>query len=584
MDLIAKKYTVLMNDEPIDIKIKNGKVVNAKFMDKKVDLSLLNVNTLNQIKDNPTRVVNGNNLIDNKNFTATVSKMMSQKLDMAISKNDKKTLSRFARSNLVPDNMKDNFLEAVNRPTGLRGLLINAANKTNNIIQKMAQKVDNYFDRVKENSLSNRNIDKYLEKYQMKEFNKAPPLKDLDLNQSVHKKLVPLAKEFVRNNNITELSDNKLGDKLLQDEFMKKAARMGLNPIEAKTALAQTVQENQHKEVYDINVEKLSTQNNKINDMSAIIKKLEEKIDVYAKKEAAPNQSIEDFKALTKGMNAVDKIDILLENKAYQGMSETQKLAFEDKVLVEKKDTIHEKAQEVKEISKKLVQPLKQNSAEPEVIMDRTPTINLKDPAVKKEMMNTWKELQSVNQKSAEPNRNFMNISAVAFGGISTKSLDKWSEKAKANGVDPEIVEKFKEASIRNAKELEKAGILKQSTVGEFKFVDKYAQETLYNNIEKTVEQIETKNKGTEVYALHEKAKEELTERIKDLSSEKSFERLINKDGKLNPQELHKFAEHLQTLSMQVKLEEKANNVNIDKNDLNLAEKQQESSKEQQRG
>jgi len=400
----------------------------------------------------------------------------------------------------------------------------------------------------------------------------------------VHKKLVPLAKEFVRNNNITELSDNKLGDKLLQDEFMKKAARMGLNPIEAKTALAQTVQENQHKEVYDINVEKLSTQNNKINDMSAIIKKLEEKIDVYAKKEAAPNQSIEDFKALTKGMNAVDKIDILLENKAYQGMSETQKLAFEDKVLVEKKDTIHEKAQEVKEISKKLVQPLKQNSAEPEVIMDRTPTINLKDPAVKKEMMNTWKELQSVNQKSAEPNRNFMNISAVAFGGISTKSLDKWSEKAKANGVDPEIVEKFKEASIRNAKELEKAGILKQSTVGEFKFVDKYAQETLYNNIEKTVEQIETKNKGTEVYALHEKAKEELTERIKDLSSEKSFERLINKDGKLNPQELHKFAEHLQTLSMQVKLEEKANNVNIDKNDLNLAEKQQESSKEQQRG
>jgi len=584
MDLIAKKYTVLMNDEPLDIKIKNGEVKSAKFMNKKVDLSQLSEKTLSQIRDNPSRVVNGNNLIDNKNFTATVSKMMSQKLDTAISKNDKKTLSRFARSDLVPDNMKDNFLEAVNRPKGLRGLLISAANKTNNIFQNMAQRVDNYFDRVKENAVSNKSLDKYLEKYQMKEFNKAPPLKDLDLNQSVHKKLVPLAKEFVRNNNITELSDTKLGDKLLQDEFMKKAAKMGLNPTEAKTALAQTVQANQHKEVYDVNVEKLSTQDNKINDMSAIIKKLEEKIDVYAKKEAAPNQSIEDFKALTKGMNAVDKIDILLENKAYKAMSETQKLAFEDKVLLEKKDNIHEKAQEVKEISKKLVQPLKQNSAEPEVTMDRTPTINLKDPAVKKEMMGKWKELQGVNQKSAEPNRNFMNISAVAFGGISTKSLDKWTEKAKANGVDPEIVEKFKEASLRNAKELEKAGILKQSTVGEFKFVDKYAQETLYNNIEKTVEQIETKNKGTEVYALPEKEKEELTERVKDLSSEKSFERLIDKDGKLNPEELHKFAEHLQNLSLQVKLEEKANNVNIDKNDLNLAEKQKESSQERQRG
>jgi hypothetical protein len=583
MEFIAKKYTVLMNNEPLEIKIKNDKVVNAKFMNKKVDLSQLNVNTLNQIKDNPSRVVNGNNLVDNKNFTATVSKMMSQKLETAIAKNDKKTLSRFARSELVPDNMKDNFLEAVNRPTGLRGLLISAANKTNNIFQKMAQKVDNYFDRVKENAVSNKSLDKYLDKYQMKEFNKAPPLKDLDLNQPVHKKLVPLAKEFVRNNHITELTDTKTSDKLLQDEFMKKAARLGLNPIEAKTALAQTVQANQTKEMYDINVDKLSTKENKLEDMAAIIKKLEEKIDVYAKKEAAPNQSLEDFKALTKGMTAVDKIDILLENKAYKGMSETQKLAFEDKVLVEKKDNIHEKAQEIKEISKVLVQPIKKNQ-EPEVTMDRNPTINFKNPNVKTEVMNTWKELQSANQKSAEPNRNFMNISAVAFGGVSEKSLNKWSEKAKANGVNPEIVEKFKEASIRNAKELEKAGILKQSTVGEFKFVDKYSQETLYNNIDKTVEQIETKNKGTEVFTLPEKAKEELIERVKDLSSEKSFERLIDKDGKINTDELHKFSEHLQTLSLQVKLEEKGNNVNIDKNDLKLAEKQQESSQEQQRG
>jgi len=116
MNFIAKKYTILMNNEPIDIWIKNNEI-------KKIKLDL-NEATIKQIQSFPTKVVNGANFENNLNFTQGMSKMMSQQLELAISKNDKKTLSRFARSDLIPENIKNNFMEAVNRQNGLRGMLI----------------------------------------------------------------------------------------------------------------------------------------------------------------------------------------------------------------------------------------------------------------------------------------------------------------------------------------------------------------------------------------------------------------------------------------------------------------------------
>ena len=139
MEFIAKKYTVLMNNEPIEIWIKNNQIKQSRFMEQKVKLDL-DLETIKQIQSFPTRVVNGANLQENKNFTQATSKIMSQHLDMAIAKNDKKTLSRFARSDLVPESSKENFIEAINRPNGLRGLLVKAANKTNAIFQNLAKK------------------------------------------------------------------------------------------------------------------------------------------------------------------------------------------------------------------------------------------------------------------------------------------------------------------------------------------------------------------------------------------------------------------------------------------------------------
>ena len=105
-----------MNEEPLDIWIENGQVKRAKFMDQKVAINF-DKEVLDQFKKHPTRVINGALYEQNELFTKPFSKMMNQKLETAIAKNDKKTLSRFARSDLVPEEMKNDFMQAINRQT-----------------------------------------------------------------------------------------------------------------------------------------------------------------------------------------------------------------------------------------------------------------------------------------------------------------------------------------------------------------------------------------------------------------------------------------------------------------------------------
>lgn len=96
MDLYAKKYTVLMGNEPLTLWIKNNELKSAKFMDKKVSLNL-DAQAIKLIKDNPTKIVNGNNLTGNENFTKEVSRMMSSKLDLAMAKGDKKNALKICK-------------------------------------------------------------------------------------------------------------------------------------------------------------------------------------------------------------------------------------------------------------------------------------------------------------------------------------------------------------------------------------------------------------------------------------------------------------------------------------------------------
>src|SRR3989338_3562142 len=174
MDFISKKYTVLMGNEPLTLWIKNNQVQSSKFMDKKIQLNL-DEEAVKLIKDNPTKIVNGSNLTNNEDFTRKVSKMMSSKLELAIAKNDKKTLSRFARSELVPEDMKLDFIAAINRQNGLRGVLTRAVNRTNAVFQNLAKKIDRFFDKIND-KIANRELDPHLTKFQLREITKAPPI------------------------------------------------------------------------------------------------------------------------------------------------------------------------------------------------------------------------------------------------------------------------------------------------------------------------------------------------------------------------------------------------------------------------
>ena len=558
MDFIAKKYTVLMNDEPVALWIKNNQIKQSKFMDRKVQLDL-SIDTIKQIKDHPTRIVNGANFSENIDFTEKMSKMMSQQLELAIAKNDKKTLSRFARSDLVPSNMKENFIEAINRPRGLRGLLVKAVNQTNAIFKNLAHKIDRYFDRVKDR-VANQKLDKYLEEYQFQEFNKAPPVASLDLSKNVDKKLKDLSQEFVKNNDIKKLDEAKTSNKILQNEFMQKAARLGLDPVEAKIALFQTVLENQHQQDY-------FTKSSQVTDMQSTISELKNKLEVFEKKEASKNETLEDFKILTKNINQVEAIDILIENKEYLKLDPQAQQEFEDTYIF-KKEPLQERAAEIQKIDKVFQEPKQQPKKE--IVFERNTTTDFKAQATKDEIVQTWSKLQKINREQQAQNRDFMNISAVRFGGVSQKNLEKWQENATKNSVNKEITQKFVDATLRNAKELEKSGIFvqKENQPGEYKFKDAFAKEVLFKNLDKPVIELETLNKGVHK-EITINAQEDIKERIAQISSKKSFEKILNKEGNLDSQQLHKFAEHIQQIATQLHQVEQANVVT--KDDLKLA-------------
>jgi len=569
MEFIAKKYTVLMNNEPVEIWIKNNQIKQAKFMEHKVTLNL-NEETIKQIRDFPTKIVNGANLQENKNFTQSMSNMMSQQLDVAIAKQDMKTLSRFARSDLVPEKSKEKFIEAINSPKGLRAVLKKAILKTNSIFQNLAKKIDRFFDRQID-KIANPQLDNYLKEYQLKEFNKAPPLRELDTTISLNPKLLQHAREFFVNNDIKSIGDEKTSDKLLQDKFIAAQIKHGFTTIEAKTALQIVSKSIQVQEL-------MSNQTTKIDELQSKVKNLQKKLEIQEKKEAGKNETIEDFKTLSKGVDAVASIDLLIENKEYLKMDDVQKQAIEDE-LIFKKEPLQERADELKNVAQIV------EKAEPEIktVYERNATIDFNSKTIKDQVHEKWQELQKINRQEQAQNRDFMNISIVKFGQVSKKALQNWQEKAVQNGADKEVTQKFVDASLRNAAQLQKIGILKEVAPGEFKFKDQFAKEVLYKNINKTTEEIQEANKGVK-NEIEINPKEELKERVQQLASEKSFEKLVTQDGSIDSEQLHKFADHLQKLSAQLKTQEKANIVT--KDDLQLAQngQKQAQSHEQSRG
>jgi len=565
MDFVAKKYTILMNEEPLNIWIKNGQVRRAKFMDQKVALNL-DEEVLKQFKKHPTRIINGSLYEQNELFTQPFSKMMSQKLETAIAKNDKKTLSRFARSELVPEEMKNDFMNAINRQNGIRGVLKRAANNTNQMFQNMARKIDKFFDRLTD-SIANKKLNEHLKKYQLREFNK---LSD-DLGKDWQKKhfdpkLHEFVEQFVKDNQKTwdEIHSVRIYDESYPphheklNEMLEQAVAKGFNPKEANIIFHQVDNNIAFDNWAKINKEASMQDAQKVSELN-------EKLRKYELKEASKNETLEDFKTLTKEMNAVDKIDILVENKEYQ------KLPFEKQMKVEN-DLLKEPLETRSEIAKQLIDIAKEvQKKEPKITIkyDRTPAVDFRKDEVKKQVAQTWGELQKNNKEQQAQNRDFMNISAVRFNGVSQKSLQKWQDTAIKNGVNPKITQKFVDATLRNANELEKAGIFTQKEPGIYRFKDSFAKETLYQNLDKPVAELEELNQGKKVEVRQGIQKSEVIDEIQAISSEKSFEKIVSQNREINPDKLQAFADRLSQIAQLAKSQEQ--NVNITRDDLKQA-------------
>lgn len=561
--IFSTRHTILMNNEPISVWIRGNQVLKAKFMEKNVDLSGLDATAIAAIKDSPTRVVNGNNLQSNDNFTKHVSKMIDSQLSLAIAKNDKRILSRFSRSELVPDAQKENFIEAINRPNGLRGLLTRAINKTNNIFQNLAKKIDKFFDKQRD-KIANKKLDKYLDAYQLKEFNKSPPATDLNLSQNIDPKLADLAADFVKAKGISDLSDTHTADKMLQDEFMKQAVRNGHKIDDAKVALFKTVHQNKEVQQAQDNIVNISNQEKQILELQATIDSLQNQLKAEQLKTASKNETLEDFVTLSKDLSQTDRIDILVENKEYQGLSEDAKLQVEDQLIFNPKlekrqqqniEELQDKSKELETISKELEKP-----QEVKISFD------------KKSVNEAWKVAQIENRKQEIPSQKFMNLSALKFGGVSEQSLNKWGaqmdslrDKGK-NVPTQEKVQEFIQGSLNNAARLAQQSILTQTATNEYKFTNDASKDTLFSSV------------------MQKEQVVDLKERVKDLSSEKSFEKMLKKDGSLDVNMLQQYATKLQEVATAIEVQNKANSVSVTKEDLkdlNRSQSQSQSNDQQ---
>lgn len=568
MDFISRKHIVLMGSEPLTLFIKNNQVTSAKFMDKKIQLNL-DESAIKLIRDNPTKIVNGNNLTGNENFTKNVSKMMSSKLELAIAKNDKKTLSRFARSDLVPENMKLDFIAAINRQNGLKGVLTRAVHKTNAIFQNLAKKIDRFFDKVTD-KVANKTLDPHLKEFQLNFVNRAPPLSEKDVRGHVDPKLMVLAEEFFKAKGLDKrlFDPDRLSDSIILNEWLDKAVSKGFGLKDSKIALYKV----ETKANLEANTDLLFEKAGEVSDLNRTIRDLKDRLHTYEKVEASKNTTIKDFETLSKDLNAVDKIDVLAANKEYLSMSPEEQTKFED-LHIFKYEPIQERLAEIQAIHKKMEEP------KVETVIDRTPTVDFYDKSIQDKITQEWQKQQTKNRSQAEPTRDFMNISAVKFNGVSKPALEKWRETAKSHAkADSNVVEAFINASLRNAKELVKIGVLQEKSPGEYKFVDNFAKQSLYNNIDKTVAQIAEANKGSQKEVSIDK--DDIKERVAHMSSEQSFKDMLTPSGELDSKKLYDYAQKLQSVAAALH-EKESPSVAVTREDLQKADRGSEKQKSQ---
>ena len=347
--LFDRKYTVMVGSEPLTMMVNetSKRVQNAEFMGRKVNVSL-DKETVELMMDQPSREVNNLIMEQNDNYNRAVAAMVRVNLELAIARTDKVVLDRYARGGLIPDSERHNFIESVNRPTGLRGLLNSAVQKTSLITSNLVSKVNNFFGKIN-NTISNANLDsyKYLRGYQMTEYNKAPPQAQVDTDIhyiSKNTKVHEMAANFLKEKGMVELSDE---NKELQNEFYMKCYKHGFTDVTdnlkvLKTEIEKSNVQNKFDSLDRTAEIQRQFQQMQVNSASATVDKLRAVIEVFKNEveflkqhQLLKNETLEDFKYLVANndFTAEQKVDLLVENQEYLNSDVSDQLDFEDKFL-----------------------------------------------------------------------------------------------------------------------------------------------------------------------------------------------------------------------------------------------------------
>lgn len=151
MDFIAKKYSIIIENESIDFWVKNGDITKSEFMGKKVDFSLPRA-VLNDLDSRPVRIIKGAEFAGNDQVKKGISLLFNRQLETAIAKGDKERLNRFSYSNLIPETKIDAVEEAKQRKNLAKRIVNKAKNTFNKVAIGVSKTIDKAleFDHLKE--------------------------------------------------------------------------------------------------------------------------------------------------------------------------------------------------------------------------------------------------------------------------------------------------------------------------------------------------------------------------------------------------------------------------------------------------
>ncbi|MDD2698802.1 MAG: hypothetical protein PHF17_08390 [Arcobacteraceae bacterium] len=148
MDLIAKKYTMIIGNEPITFYVKNNEILLGKseFMGKRIDFSLPR-NVIENLHNFKSKTINAQSFADNQEVKRGLSIHINRQLEIALAKKDTARLERFSQSGLVPENSKKQFVEIMTAPKGIRKILSATVKASNKAFAKVTNSIANIIDK-----------------------------------------------------------------------------------------------------------------------------------------------------------------------------------------------------------------------------------------------------------------------------------------------------------------------------------------------------------------------------------------------------------------------------------------------------